>query len=88
MSGRLALWQASGATTPTLSVAAVLGADPGASWLAEGSGGLFSGGAADASDILLQRTDGWVAVWHMQGATLLSGNMVQRRQQDRHRAAE
>jgi FG-GAP-like repeat len=75
-SGQLALWQASGSTTPTLSAAALLGADAGASWFAEGSGGFFSGGALDASDILLQSTNGSVAVWQMQGATFLSGNVV------------
>ena len=75
-SGQLALWQASGSTTPTLSAAALLGADPGASWLEVGTGSFFSGGASDASDILLQNTDGSVAVWQMQGATLVSGDVV------------
>jgi uncharacterized repeat protein (TIGR03803 family) len=74
--GGMALWQASGATTPTLSAAALLGADPGPTWFAKGSGGFFSGGASDASDILLQNANGSVAVWHMQGATLLSGDVV------------
>jgi FG-GAP-like repeat len=75
-SGQGALWQASGSTTPTLSAAALLGANAGASWFAEGSGGFFSGGASDASDILLQNTNGSVAVWQMQGATFLLGNVV------------
>jgi hypothetical protein len=75
-SGQLALWQASGATTPTLSAAALLAADPGSSWLQVGTGSFFSGGATDASDISLQNTDGSVAVWQMQGATLLSGDVV------------
>jgi len=75
-SGQLALWQASGSTTPTLSAAALLGADPGASWLEVGTGSFFSGGASDASDIILQNTNGSVAVWQMQGATLLCGNVV------------
>jgi hypothetical protein len=99
--GGIALWQASGATTPTLSAAALLGADPGPTWFAKGSGGFFSG-ASDASDILLQNANGSVAVWHMQGATLLSGDVVANpgppgtwialaistRRQDRHRAAK
>jgi uncharacterized repeat protein (TIGR03803 family) len=75
-SGQLALWQASGSTTPTLSAAALLGADPGSSWLQVWTGSFFSGGASDASDILLQNTNGSVAVWQMQGATLLSGDVV------------
>jgi hypothetical protein len=75
-SGQLALWQASGSTTPMLSAAALLGSDPGSSWLQVGTGSFFSGGASDASDILLQNTSGSVAVWQMQGATLLSGDVV------------
>ena len=75
-SGQLGLWQASGATTPTLSAAALLGADPGSSWLQVGTGSFFSGGATDASDILLRNTNGSVAVWQMQGATLLSSDVV------------
>jgi uncharacterized repeat protein (TIGR03803 family) len=75
-SGQLALWQVNGATTPTLSAAALLGADPGSSWLEVGTGSFFSGGATDASDILLQNTNGSVAVWQMQGATLLSADVV------------
>jgi uncharacterized repeat protein (TIGR03803 family) len=75
-SGQLALWQASGATTPTLSAAALLGADPGSSWLQVGTGSFFSGGATDGSDILLQNTNGSVGAWQMQGATLLSADVV------------
>ena len=74
-SGQLALWQASGAT-PVISAAALLGADPGSSWLQVGSGSFFSGVASDASDILLQNTNGSVAVWQMQGGTLLSSDVV------------
>ena len=75
-SGQLGLWQASGATTPTLSAAALLGADPGSSWLQVGTGSFFSGGATDGSDILLQNTNGSVGAWQMQGATLLSADVV------------
>jgi ELWxxDGT repeat protein len=75
-SGQLALWQASGATTPTISAAGLLGPNPGPSWLEEGSGAFFSGGASDASDLLFQSTDGSVAVWQMQGATVVSGDVV------------
>jgi uncharacterized repeat protein (TIGR03803 family) len=74
-SGRLALWQVSGAT-PVISAAALLDADPGSSWLQVGTGSFFSGGATDGSDILLQNTNGSVAVWQMQGATLLSSDVV------------
>jgi serralysin len=65
-----------GSTTPTLSAAALLGADPGSSWLEVGTSSFFSGGATDSSDILLQNTNGSVAVWQMQGATVLSGDVV------------
>ena len=75
-SGQLALWQVNGATTPTLSAAALLGADPGSSWLQVGTGSFFSGGATDGSDILLQNTNGSVGAWQMQGATLLSADVV------------
>jgi uncharacterized repeat protein (TIGR03803 family) len=74
--GGLALWQASGAAAPTISAAALLGPQPGATWFAVGSGGFFSGGASDASDIVLQNANGAVNVWQMQGATFLSGNAV------------
>jgi uncharacterized repeat protein (TIGR03803 family) len=74
--GGLALWQASGAAAPTISAAALLGPQPGATWFAVGTGSFFSGGASDASDILLQNADGSVAVWQMQGATLVSSNAV------------
>jgi hypothetical protein len=56
-SGQLALWQVSGAT-PGISAAALLDADPGSSWLQMGTGSFFSGVATDASDILLQNTNG------------------------------
>ena len=65
-SGPLALWQSNGAT---LTASALLDANPGPSWLQMGTGSFFSGGASDNGDVLLQNTNGSVAVWKMQEAT-------------------
>jgi hypothetical protein len=68
-SGPLALWQSNGAT---LTASAVLDANPGPRWLQMGTGSFFGGGASDSSDILLQNTNGSVAVWQMQGPTFVA----------------
>jgi hypothetical protein len=50
-----------------------LGTDFSANWFEEGTGAFFSG---DTSDILWQNTNGAIAVWQEQGATLVSSNSV------------
>jgi uncharacterized repeat protein (TIGR03803 family) len=69
-SGRLALWQVSGAA---LAASSLVGTNFSANWFEEGTGAFFSG---DTSDILWQNTSGAIAVWQEQGATLVSSNSV------------
>ena len=61
VSGQAAIWGASGAT---LTSSALLGANPGPNWKDVGSGDFNDDGH---SDILLQNTNGAVAIWEQTG---------------------
>ncbi len=69
-SGQMAVWTISGTT---LVSGAYIGANPGPSWFAVGTGSFYAG---DTSDIVWQNAGGAVALWQVQGSSLISGAVV------------
>jgi hypothetical protein len=70
--GSVAIWEMNGVNGTNLTGGAVV-ANPGASWKVVGTGD-FNGDSH--SDILLQNTNGNVAIWDMNGTNLMSGAVV------------
>ena len=68
--GQMAQWTVSGSS---IASGGLIGANPGPSWFAMGTGAFYTG---DTSDIVWQNTNGEVALWQVQGTTLLGGAAV------------
>jgi hypothetical protein len=73
--GQVAIWEMNGSTIEQAAMVQYQGAtaNPGPGWQVVGTGALSNGGT---SDIVLQNSNGMVAVWEMSGATITQATVV------------